>query len=83
MSTSTQLNIENEVIRWLVEHRRADVTRIKERNLIDERILDSMQFLDFIMFLGEIVGRDISSAVSMADLKNVDSIVLFVKAQQR
>lgn len=82
MSTPTELNIEREVIRWLVEHRGTDATRIKEKNLIEERILDSMQFLDFIMYLGELVGRDISGVVSMEDLTTIESIVRFVEAQQ-
>jgi acyl carrier protein len=83
MSMPTELNIEREVIRWLVDHRGTDAARIKEKNLIEERILDSMQFLDFIMYLGELVGRDISAVVSMADLTTIDSIVRFVEAQQR
>ena len=57
MSTLTLNNTESEVIAWLKENRNATVEGIKEKNLIEERILDSMQFLDFIMFLGELTGR--------------------------
>ncbi len=60
----------------------AQVEGIKEKNLIEERILDSMQFLDFIMFLGELVGRDVSTAITVDDLRTVDAIVNFVQVQR-
>ena len=81
MSTLTLSNTESEVIAWLKENRNAAVEGIKEKNLIEERILDSMQFLDFIMFLGELTGRDVSGAITVDDLKTVDAIVRFVHAQ--
>ena len=81
MSTLTLNNTESEVIAWLKENRNATVEGIKEKNLIEERILDSMQFLDFIMFLGELTGRDVSGAITVDDLKTVDAIVRFVHAQ--
>ena len=71
-----------EVIAWLKENRNAQVEGIKEKNLIEERILDSMQFLDFIMFLGELVGHDVSTAITVDDLRTVDAIVNFVQAQR-
>ena len=81
MSTLTLNKTESEVIAWLKENRNATVEGIKEKNLIEERILDSMQFLDFIMFLGELTGRDVSGAITVDDLKTVDAIVRFVHAQ--
>ncbi|OAS97343.1 hypothetical protein A6I77_19940 [Achromobacter xylosoxidans] len=82
MSTQTVTDTEAEVIAWLKENRNAQVEGIKEKNLIEERILDSMQFLDFIMFLGELVGRDVSAAITVDDLRTVDAIVNFVQAQR-
>ncbi len=83
MTTQTSLDIEAEVIKWLQSNRQAAPQDLKTRNLIEERILDSMQFLDFIMFLGELVDRDVSSAITVNDLQTVDAIVHFVRTQQR
>ncbi len=80
--TITDTDTEAEVIAWLKENRNAQVEAIKEKNLIEERILDSMQFLDFIMFLGELVGHDVSTAITVDDLRTVDAIVNFVQAQR-
>lgn len=80
--TITDTDTEAEVITWLKENRNAQVEAIKEKNLIEERILDSMQFLDFIMFLGELVGHDVSTAITVDDLRTVDAIVNFVQAQR-
>lgn len=80
--TVTDTDTEAEVIAWLKENRNAQVEGIKEKNLIEERILDSMQFLDFIMFLGELVGRDVSTAITVDDLRTVDAIVNFVQVQR-
>lgn len=80
--TVTDTDTEAEVIAWLKENRNAQVEGIKEKNLIEERILDSMQFLDFIMFLGELVGRDVSAAITVDDLRTVDAIVNFVHVQR-
>ena len=46
--TITDTDTEAEVIAWLKENRNAQVEGIKEKNLIEERILDSMQFLSLI-----------------------------------
>ncbi|WP_241075094.1 acyl carrier protein [Achromobacter insuavis] len=80
--TITDTDTEAEVIAWLKENRNAQVEGIKEKNLIEERILDSMQFLDFIMFLGELAGHDVSTAITVDDLRTVDAIVNFVQAQR-
>jgi acyl carrier protein len=82
MSTLTITDTEAEVIAWLKDNRNAQVEGIKEKNLIEERILDSMQFLDFIMFLGELVARDVSTAITVDDLRTVDAIVNFVHVQR-
>ncbi|MCY0388970.1 acyl carrier protein [Robbsia sp. Bb-Pol-6] len=74
--------IESEVTKWLNDNRGTDSASIKGKNLIEDRILDSMQFLDFIMFLGEIAGHDVSTTVKVEDLRTIDSVVSFVQTHQ-
>ncbi|MCU4120437.1 hypothetical protein [Variovorax sp. N23] len=72
------MDTESRIIEWIVENKGVAPEVIKNSDLIESRILDSMQFLDFIMFINEIVESDVSSQISVETLRRVDSITEFV-----
>lgn len=78
MQNQTSMNTESRIIEWIVENKGVAPEVIKNSDLIESRILDSMQFLDFIMFINEIVESDVSSQISVETLRRVDSITEFV-----
>ncbi len=78
MQNQTSMDTESRIIEWIVENKGVAPEVIKNSDLIESRILDSMQFLDFIMFINEIVESDVSSQISVETLRRVDSITEFV-----
>lgn len=78
MQNQTSMDTESRIIDWIVENKGVAPEVIKNSDLIESRILDSMQFLDFIMFINEIVESDVSSQISVETLRRVDSITEFV-----
>lgn len=78
MQSRANMDTESRIIEWIVENKGVDPQVIRNSDLIESRILDSMQFLDFIMFINEMVESDVSSQISVETLRRVDSITEFV-----
>lgn len=81
MQSSTE-GIEEAVIGWLAQRKSIDVATIRAADLVEKRIVDSMQFLDFVYFLGELCGQDVTSEITMGDLRSVARITEFVSRKR-
>jgi acyl carrier protein len=82
MVTQTTQAIEDRLIAWLQAVKpKATVADIRSSDLIETRILDSMQFLDFVFFLNELCETDVSQRVTVDDMRTLQRIVSFVEGQ--
>jgi acyl carrier protein len=55
---------------------------IQTSDLIETRTLDSMQFLDFVYFVNELCDADVTTKITVDDMRTLSRIVAFVEAQQ-
>lgn len=82
MTTQTSAAIEEQLIAWLQGVKpKATIGDIRSSDLIEARILDSMQFLDFVFFLNELCEADVSQRVTIDDMRTLGRIVAFVERQ--
>jgi hypothetical protein len=71
------------VIDWIREVKpNIDTTEIRTSDLIESRVLDSMQFLDFLLFVNELCDSDVTTKITVEDMRTLQNIVAFVEAQQ-
>jgi hypothetical protein len=82
MDHSAQIHLDQKVIDWLRNVKPdAGETEIRSADLIESRILDSMQFLDFVYFLNELCDCDVTSKITVEDMRSLPRITAFVEAQ--
>ncbi|WP_315755644.1 MULTISPECIES: hypothetical protein [unclassified Bradyrhizobium] len=82
MVTQTNEAIEERIVAWLQAVKpKATVADILSSDLIETRILDSMQFLDFVFFLNELCETDVSRRVTVDNMRSLRKIVAFVEGQ--
>lgn len=74
-------DLRNELIDFLNPAGSPEATITSDTNLIEERILDSMRFMDVIMLLNEFTGMDVSKRVTLEDLKSLSSIEIFCERE--
>lgn len=80
MSLSTLAPLSQQIIAWIRTVKPSVSTHdIQSSDLIQSRILDSMQFLDFVYYLNELCDMDVTSIVTIDDMRTVQKIVAFVE----
>lgn len=83
MLTTTDVPLEEQIIGWIQTAKPTTTAAdIRSSELIESRILDSMQFLDFVYFLNELCGSDLTAKITVEDMRTLPRIVAFVRAQQ-
>jgi len=83
VSSYPNLTLEQRIVDWIQTVKpNTTAAEIRTAELIQSRILDSMQFLDFVYFLNELCGLDISSRITVEDMRTLPRIVAFAAAQQ-
>lgn len=83
MNTTTNVPLEQLITGWIQQTKpNTTAAEIQSAELIESRILDSMQFLDFVYFLNELCGTDVTSRITVEDMRTLPRIVAFVRAQQ-
>jgi len=83
MTSTDAASLDDAVINW-VRRAKPTVTAddIRSSDLVEARILDSMQFLDFVYFLNELCGADITSYITIDDMRSLPRIVAFIKTKR-
>jgi hypothetical protein len=80
MTLSPQTSLSQQVVAWIRTVKPGVSTiDIQSSDLIQSRILDSMQFLDFVYYLNELCECDITSIVTIEDMRTLPKIVSFVE----
>jgi acyl carrier protein len=80
MTLSPQISLSQQVIAWIRTVKPGVSTNdVQSSDLIQSRILDSMQFLDFVYYLNELCGIDVTSVITIDDMRTVQKIVAFVE----
>jgi acyl carrier protein len=83
MTTHSSTSLEERVMKWLQDVKpKATEAEIRSSDLIETRILDSMQFLDFVFFLNELCEIDVTQRVTVKDMRTLQRIVAFVQEQR-
>lgn len=80
---TTKAPLDEQIIGWIQTVKpNATAAEIRSAELIESRILDSMQFLDFVYFLNELCGTDLTAKITVEDMRTLPRIVAFVEAQR-
>jgi hypothetical protein len=83
MAFSTSNSLDQLVIDWIHGVKPNIATaEIRNSDLIESRTLDSMQFLDFVYFVNELCDSDVTTKITVDDMRTLPNIVAFVEAQQ-
>jgi len=83
VTTTSNVSLEQLIIDWIQNAKpNSTAGEIRSSDLIESRILDSMQFLDFVYFLNELCGTDVTSRITVDDMRTLPHILAFVRAQQ-
>jgi hypothetical protein len=83
VTMTTNVELEGLIIGWIQNAKpHTTAAEIQSAELIESRILDSMQFLDFVYFLNELCDTDVASRITVEDMRTLPRIVAFVRAQQ-
>jgi hypothetical protein len=83
VTMTSNVSLEQLIIDW-IQNAKPNLTaaEIRASELIESRILDSMQFLDFVYFLNELSGTDVTSRITVDDMRTLPHILAFVRAQR-
>ena len=73
--------LRSDLIDFLLPAGVSDTMITQDTNLIEERILDSMRFMDVVMLLNEFIGAAISKRVTLDDLTTLSSIENFCRKE--
>ncbi|MGB8843084.1 MAG: hypothetical protein WCC64_18670 [Aliidongia sp.] len=80
MDLSSQPSLSQQVIAWIRTVKPGVSTSdIQSSDLIQSRIVDSMQFIDFVYYLNELCGIDVTSIITVDDMRTVQKIVAFIE----
>jgi hypothetical protein len=83
MAFSSQVPLDQLVIDWIHDVKPNVATdEIRTSDLIESRTLDSMQFLDFVYFVNELCESDVTTKITVDDMRTLPRIVAFVESQQ-
>jgi hypothetical protein len=79
MNIDEHQHLEQSIIAWFMQRKVVDEAALRTKDLVEARIVDSMQFLDFVYFLSELCDCDVSARVKIDDLRSLERITSFVK----
>jgi acyl carrier protein len=67
--------IQHQLIDWIAKHKERAVSIALDTDLVESRLIDSLQFVSFLLFVEELRGREIpETEISLDKFRTIRSI---------